>query len=99
LKEHLTIFINFEEEVEEEEDEWDEADQKLKASLSRHVEELELSVRSLNVLRSLEIDFISDLVKRNEDELTKSRHYSEHSLTELKAKLSSLGLSFGMRDF
>jgi DNA-directed RNA polymerase subunit alpha len=99
LKEHLTIFINFEEEVEEEEDELDEADQKLKASLSRHVEELELSVRSLNVLRSLEIDFISDLVKRNEDELTKSRHYSEHSLTELKAKLSSLGLSFGMRDF
>ncbi|MDX1960332.1 MAG: DNA-directed RNA polymerase subunit alpha [Leptospiraceae bacterium] len=99
LKEHLTIFINFEEEVEEEEDELDEADQRLKFSLSKHVEELELSVRSLNVLRSLEIDFIGDLVKRNEDELTKSRHYSEQSLLELKSKLSSIGLSFGMRDF
>lgn len=99
LKEHLTIFINFEEELEEEVDEMDEADQKLKASLSRHVEELELSVRSLNVLRSLEIDFIGDLVKRNEDELTKSRHYSQECLNELKTKLSTLGLSFGMRDF
>ena len=40
LKEHLTIFINFEEEVEEEVDELDEADQKLKVALSKHVEEL-----------------------------------------------------------
>jgi len=99
LKEHLTIFINFEEEVEEEVDELDEADQKLKVSLSKHVEELELSVRSLNILRSLEIDFVGDLVKRNEDEMTKSRHYSDECLNELKAKLATLGLSFGMRDF
>lgn len=99
LKEHLTIFINFEEEDEEEVDEMDEADQKLKASLLKHVEELELSVRSLNILRSLEIDFIGDLIKRNEDELTKSRHYSDQSLSELKSKLAGLGLSFGMREF
>ncbi|MCB1176703.1 MAG: DNA-directed RNA polymerase subunit alpha, partial [Leptospiraceae bacterium] len=99
LKEHLTIFINFEEEIEEEVDELDEADQKLKAALLKHVEELELSVRSLNVLRSLEIDFIGDLIKRNEDELTKSRHYSDQCLGELKEKLKTLGLSFGMRDF
>lgn len=99
LKDHLTIFINFEEEVEEEVDELDEADQKLKVSLSKHVEELELSVRSLNVLRSLEIEFVGDLVKRNEDELTKSRHYSDECLNELKNKLAALGLSFGMRDF
>ena len=81
LKEHLTIFINFEEEVEEEVDELDEADQKLKVALSKHVEELELSVRSLNILRSLEIDFVGDLVKRNEDEMTKSRHYSDESVS------------------
>lgn len=99
LKDHLTVFINFEEEIEEEEEELDEADERLKASLSKHVEELELSVRSTNVLRSLEIDFIGELVKRSEDEMTKSKHFSEQSLTELKAKLSSLGLSFGMRDF
>jgi len=99
LKDHLTVFINFEEEIEEEEEELDEADERLKAALSKHVEELELSVRSTNVLRSLEIDFIGELVKRSEDEMTKSKHFSEQSLGELKAKLSSLGLSFGMRDF
>lgn len=98
-KDHLTIFINFEEEVEEEVDELDEADQKLKLSLSKHVEELDLSVRSLNVLRSLEIEFVGDLVRRNEEEMTKSRHYSEQGLNELKSKLAALGLSFGMRDF
>jgi DNA-directed RNA polymerase subunit alpha len=47
----------------------------------------------------LEIDFIGDLIKRNEDELTKSRHYSDQSLSELKSKLAGLGLSFGMREF
>ncbi|MDI7164357.1 DNA-directed RNA polymerase subunit alpha [Leptospira santarosai] len=99
LKEHLTVFINFEEELEEDDDELDEADEKLKASLSKHVEELELSVRSLNVLRSLEIDFIGDLVKRSEEEMSKSKHYSDQCLQELKAKLFTLGLSFGMRDF
>lgn len=99
LKEHLTVFINFEEEVEEEVDELDEADEKLKASLSKHVEELELSVRSLNVLRSLEIDFVGDLVKRTEEEMTKSKHYSDQALEELKTKLAGIGLNFGMRDF
>ncbi len=99
LKDHLTVFINFEEEIEEEEEELDEADEKLKASLSKHVEELELSVRSMNVLRSLEIDFIGELVKRTEEEMTKSKHFSEQSIAELKTKLSTLGLSFGMRDF
>ncbi|WP_017863522.1 DNA-directed RNA polymerase subunit alpha [Leptospira santarosai] len=99
LKEHLTVFINFEEELEEDDDELDEADEKLKASLSKHVEELELSVHSLNVLRSLEIDFIGDLVKRSEEEMSKSKHYSDQCLQELKAKLFTLGLSFGMRDF
>ena len=85
--------------MEEEIDELDEADEKLKASLSKHVEELELSVRSLNVLRSLEIDFVGELVKRTEEEMTKSKHYSDQSLDEMKAKLSTIGLSFGMRDF
>jgi len=99
LKDHLTVFINFEEEIEEEEEELDEADEKLKAALSKHVEELELSVRSMNVLRSLEIDFVGELVKRTEEEMTKSKHYSDQSLHELKTKLVGLGLNFGMRDF
>ena len=99
IKDHLTVFINFEEEPEDDQDEMDEADEKMKALLSKHVEELELSVRSLNVLRSLEIENLGELVKRTEEEMTKSKHYSDQCLNELKSKLAGIGLSFGMREF
>lgn len=99
LKEHLTVFINFEEELEEEEDEGDEIEETLRQNLEKHVEELELSVRSLSVLKSLEIEQLADLVRRNEEELQKSRHYSEECLEEIKMRLGELGLEFGMRDF
>lgn len=99
LKDHLTVFINFEEEPEEETDELSEQDEKLKTTLGKHVEELELSVRSLNLLRSLEIEFIGDLVKRAEDEMAKSKHYSDQCIKEIRNKLGLIGLSFGMRDF
>ena len=50
-------------------------------------------------LKQLVVEFVGYLVKRNEHEMTKSRHYSDECLNELKAKLATLGLSFGMRDF
>lgn len=99
LKEHLTVFINFEEEIEEEEDEGDEIEEALRHNLEKHIEELELSVRSLSVLKSLEIEHLADLVRRNEEELQKSRHYSEECLQEIRAKLAEINLEFGMRDF
>lgn len=98
LKEHLTVFINFEEEPEEEEEETSEIEEALRQNLEKHVEELDLSVRSLSVLKSLEIEFVADLVKRNEDELQKSRHYSHQCLEEIKQKLAELNLEFGMRE-
>ncbi len=98
LKEHLTVFINFEEEPEEEEEETSEIEEALRQNLEKHVEELDLSVRSLSVLKSLEIEFVGDLVKRNEEELQKSRHYSHQCLEEIKQKLAELNLEFGMRD-
>ncbi len=99
LKEHLTVFINFEEEPDQEEEETDQLEETLRANLEKHVEELELSVRSLSVLKSLEIEHIADLVRRSEEELQKSRHYSAQSLDEIKRKLAELNLEFGMRDF
>ena len=99
FKEHLTVFINFDEEPEEEEEETDEIEENLRQNLEKHVEELEISVRSLSVLKSLEIDVLAELVKRNEEELQKSRHYSEQGLQEIKQRLTELNLEFGMRDF
>ena len=99
LKEHLTVFINFEEEPEDLDDEPSEIEETLRQNLEKHVEELELSVRSLSVLKSLEIEFVADLVKRTEEELKKSRHYSHQCVDEIKQKLTEMNLGFGMRDF
>jgi len=99
FKEHLTVFINFEEEQEVEEEETSEIEETLKQNLDKNVEELELSVRSLSVLKSLEIETVADLVKRNEEEMQKSRHYSPQCVEEIRQKLSVLNLEFGMRDF
>ncbi len=99
LKEHLTVFINFEEPPEEPETDEDPLEGELRESLEKHVEELELSVRALSVLKSLELETLAELVKRNEEELQKSRHYSEQCLQEIKQRLGELNLEFGMRDF
>lgn len=99
LKEHLTVFINFEEEPEDEEDEVSEIEEALRQNLEKQDEDLELSVRSLSLLKSLEIETVADLVKKNEEELKKSRHYSDQCLQEIKQKLAEMNLEFGMRDF
>ena len=98
LKDHLSVFINFEELPEEEEDEQPEMEDTLKTNLEKNVEELELSVRSLSMLKRLEIEFVMDLVRKNEEEFQKSRHYSEECLAEIKQKLAEMSLEFGMRE-
>lgn len=98
LKEHLTVFINFEEEMYEEEEEFDETDERLKKVLNTPLEELELSVRSIAVVRSLDMRTLKDLVSKFEDDLRKSKHYSDKVLLQLKSKIANLGLSFGMRE-
>lgn len=99
LKEHLTVFINFEEDFEEDEEEADELEETLRSNLEKHVEELEVSVRTLSLLKSLEIEFVADVVRRNEEEFRKSRHYSDQCLEEMRQKLAEMNLEFGMRDF
>lgn len=98
LKSHLTVFINFEEEIDYEEEQYSEADEKLRALLSKHIEELEFSVRSLNVLKSLELEYVFEVVRKTPEELQKSKHYSEQCMSEIRTKIEGLGLTFGMRD-
>ncbi len=98
LKEHFTVFINFEEEMYEEEEEYDETDEKLKSLLGTPLEDYEFSVRTMAVLKSLDMRYMKDLVVKYEEDLRKSKHYSDKVLLQLKSKLAGLGLSFGMRD-
>lgn len=98
LKDHFQIFINFEEEEEEEEIEEDNEDEELKIMLETPVDELELSVRASNCLRSSNIRLISELVSKTEDEISKIRHFGKKSLVEIKEKLIKHKLSFGLQD-
>lgn len=97
LKDHLELFINFDEEPEEEQEEVvDEATQRIAQLLKMRVEELELSVRSANCLKAADIETLEDLVVKPEAEMLKFRNFGRKSLNELNAILEGLGLSFGM---
>ena len=95
LKEQLSIFINFEEDVERAVAE-DRAAVKLNDVLLRPVDELELSVRSANCLQNADIKYIGELVQRSEGEMLRTKNFGRKSLNELKKILDELGLEFGM---
>ncbi len=99
LKEQITIFINFDEELVPEPSK--KADEKLKPqfneNLYRSVEELELSVRSANCLKNANILKIYQLVSRTEAEMLKTKNFGRKSLNEIKEVLGAMDLSLGMK--
>jgi len=97
LKDHMAIFINFEEQAEPEEDVIDDEMERLNENLSRSVDELELSVRSYNCLKNAQIHSIRDLVQMNEAEILKMKNFGRKSLKEIKEILAEMGLSLGMK--
>ncbi len=98
LKEQLTIFINFDEDVEQPEDlEPEEDTDKINENLYRSVDELELSVRSANCLKNAGIKLIGELVIRTEAEMLKTQNFGRKSLNEIKDVLADMGLSLGMK--
>jgi DNA-directed RNA polymerase subunit alpha len=96
LKDHMTIFINFEEELETEA-RGEEKPLIKNENLNRSVEELELSVRSYNCLKNANIQTIGELVQKTEAEMLKTKNFGRKSLNEIKEILSSMGLSLGMK--
>jgi DNA-directed RNA polymerase subunit alpha len=98
LRDHIQLFINFEAEPETEKVESEEEAKlsQIRKTLKMSVDELELSVRSHNCLRSANIKTIADLVRKDESELLKFRNFGRKSLAELSAIVDELGLNFGM---
>ena len=99
FKEQMTIFINFDEDIEPAPDEKSDDSQKPKfnENLYRSVEELELSVRSANCLKNAEILKIYQLVQKSEAEMLKTKNFGRKSLNEIKEVLAEMGLSLGMK--
>jgi len=100
MKDHLTIFINIEEDEDSEETpaEISEQDREIWwEKLSKSVDEMELSVRSYNCLKNANIRTIGELVQKTEAEMLKTKNFGRKSLNEIKEILSSMGLSLGMK--
>lgn len=97
LKDHMTIFVNFEETPESVEEPVERAVGQMNEVLNRSVEELELSVRSYNCLKNANIQTIGDLVQKTEAEMLRTKNFGRKSLNEIKEILGGLGLGFGMK--
>ncbi|MCL5406050.1 MAG: DNA-directed RNA polymerase subunit alpha [Deltaproteobacteria bacterium] len=96
LKDQLSVFINFEEEVETQDEEI-RAEPSFNENLFRSVDELELSVRSANCLKNADIRNIGELVQKTEQEMLKTKNFGRKSLNEIKEILAEMGLSLGMK--
>ncbi|MEA2061487.1 MAG: DNA-directed RNA polymerase subunit alpha [Thermodesulfobacteriota bacterium] len=98
LKEQMTPFINFDEEIEPEIDERDEGntEKAFNDNLYRSVDELELSVRSANCLKNAQILKLYQLVQKTDNEMLKTKNFGRKSLNEIKEVLSSMDLTLGM---
>ena len=97
VKDHMQIFINFDEEPEPVQPQVDEKKQKVLTNMAKCVEELELSVRSYNCLKNANIQTIAELVQKTDGEMLKTRNFGRKSLNEIKEILEDMGLHLGMK--
>jgi DNA-directed RNA polymerase subunit alpha len=98
MKDQMSIFINFDEDLEPDLEAESEDDDKpaWNDNLYRTVDELELSVRSANCLKNADIHKIYQLVSKTEAEMLKTKNFGRKSLNEIKEVLGDMGLSLGM---
>jgi DNA-directed RNA polymerase subunit alpha len=97
LKDHMQIFIQFEEKTEPTEEVQEVRHDAVIEHLNKSVDELELSVRSYNCLKNANIRTIGELVIKTEAEMLKTKNFGRKSLNEIKEILGGMGLSLGMR--
>jgi len=101
LRRHLDVFVDYagEQTLEFEDNAAKDANEreKLKKLLNMSVNEIELSVRAANCLNNANISTVGELASKTEADMLKYRNFGKKSLTEIKAKLVSLGLSLGYK--
>jgi DNA-directed RNA polymerase subunit alpha len=101
LQDHFNLLTDFPELVAQEEEDAERGEMRpgteLNDNLFRNVDELELSVRASNCLKTANIRTIADLVQKSEGELLKTKNFGKKSLNEIKTILGEMGLSLGMR--
>ena len=98
LKEQMSPFINFDEDMEPDyaDENSEDSDKGFNENIYRSVDELELSVRSSNCLKNAEITSIYHLVQKTDTEMLKTKNFGRKSLNEIKEVLATMDLSLGM---
>ncbi|MBG0777196.1 MAG: DNA-directed RNA polymerase subunit alpha [Desulfovibrionaceae bacterium] len=97
LKEQLTVFINFDEQVTEDEGPGKSSSSDVNENLFKSIDELELSVRATNCLKSANITLVGELVQRTEADMLKTKNFGRKSLDEIRRVLQEMNLEFGMK--
>ena len=71
--------------------------ERLRAVLNRLIDDVGLSVRSINSLKNSNIRTLGDLVRNTEEQLLKVRNVGEKAVAEIAELLLREGLNFGMQ--
>ncbi len=93
MNEHLNLFIDLVDGMRDNTFIKSEGEDESQKTLEITIEDLDLSVRSLNCLRRANIHTVGDLTHRTEDDMLKVRNLGRKSLEEVQKKLEDLGLS------
>lgn len=96
LMEHLELFVNLSQAVNEIEVMVEKEEDGREKTLEMPIEELDLSVRSYNCLKRAGINYVHELTQKTENEMVKVRNLGKKSLEEVQQKLAQLGL--GLRN-
>ena len=95
FQDQLGMFVNFDEPQEVTVKEA-VTEPEFNKNLLRKVDELELSVRSMNCLKNDNIIYIGDLVQKSEGEMLRTPNFGRKSLNEIKEVLNTMSLYLGM---
>ncbi len=97
IKEQISVFINFDDRVIGDSHGDGSGSTDINDNLFKSIDELELSVRATNCLRSANIATVGELVQRAEADILKTKNFGRKSLDEIRALLNQMGLDFGTK--
>jgi len=92
LCDHFTLFTDLSESIGNQSTVVEKAEAQRDKVLEMTIEELDLSVRSFNCLKRVNINTVEDLISKTEDEMIKVRNLGRKSLEEVIHKLAMMGL-------
>jgi DNA-directed RNA polymerase subunit alpha len=96
LKDQLSVFVNFDEEMASKKEPEDNSED-FDSRLFKNIDDLELPVRASNCLKKANIHTVGELVQKSENELLKAKNFGRKSLDDILKVLHDMNLDLGMQ--